>query len=138
MPSAPGAHGEHSDLFDQIERIRVAARAVPDLEPPRREELRREVLQFLRETLIPRTKEEERELYPAVGLRLGHPDATAAMIYDHLAIRERVAALAEAGLADADRLQELLYGLYTLIRVHHWKEEELYLPLLEGAPAPRP
>jgi hypothetical protein len=32
---------------------------------------------------------------------------------------------------DVERLEELLYGLYALITVHFWKEDQLYLPLLE-------
>jgi hypothetical protein len=37
---------------------------------------------------------------------------------------------------DVERLQELLYGLYALITVHFWKEDQLYLPLLERPPWP--
>lgn len=133
-----GIQREHEGLLDQIEQIRLTARELPGLSPERRAELRDELVEFFRHTLDPHAKEEERELYPAVGRKLGHPDATAPMIYDHLAIKELAMNLAEADTADTDRLQELLYGLYALIRVHFWKEEELYLPLLEGAPAPGP
>jgi hypothetical protein len=37
-----------------------------------------------------------------------------------------------ADLDDTDRLQRLLYGLHALIEVHIWKEERLYLTLLES------
>ena len=53
------------------------------------------------------------------------------MTHDHVAIRARVIELGVTPPEDVDRLQELLYGLYTLISVHFWKEEQLYLPLLE-------
>ena len=53
------------------------------------------------------------------------------MVYDHLAIRERIADLSDADAGDLARLQELLYGLHALIRVHFRKEEELYLPLVD-------
>jgi hypothetical protein len=44
-----------------------------------------------------------------------------------------IEALAETDLGDVARLQELLYGLHALIRVH-FEEEELYLPLLNERP----
>ena len=55
------------------------------------------------------------------------------MIYDHLAIRERLADLADADPGDLPRLQELLYGLYAPIKAHLKKGEELYLPLVDGS-----
>jgi hypothetical protein len=54
------------------------------------------------------------------------------MLHDHRIIAEHIDLLAEADVADAPRLQELLYGLYALITAHFRKEEELYLPLVEG------
>ena len=124
-------HHEHRELLGDVEHIRLAAREVAGLSPEERDAARARVLEFLRGTLVPHAQEEERELYPRVAEILGHPDATAPMIYDHLAIRERIADLADADPADAARLQELLYGLHALIKVHFWKEEELYLPLVE-------
>ena len=126
---------EHELLLDGVEQIRIVAADLPGLSEGERAEVTAEVVAFLRGTLIPHAKEEERELYPAVARQLGDPDATGTMIYDHLAIGERTASLAEANPADVPRLQELLYGLYALIRVHFWKEEELYLPLVERTAA---
>jgi iron-sulfur cluster repair protein YtfE (RIC family) len=123
----------HELLLDGVEQIRLIAADLPALTDAERAEAQTEVIAFLRSTLIPHAKEEERELYPAVARRLGHPDATAPMIYDHLAIGEHTASLAEASPSDVAHLQELLYSLYALIRVHFWKEEELYLPLVERA-----
>jgi iron-sulfur cluster repair protein YtfE (RIC family) len=45
-----------------------------------------------------------------------------------------VEALADADRDDIARLQELLYGLHALITIHFEKEEEIYLPLLDGRP----
>ena len=126
---------EHELLLDGVEQIRLIAGQVPSLGVAERAEVQAEVVSFLRTTMIPHAKEEERELYPAVARQLGHPDATAPMIYDHLAIGEHTANLAEASPEDVAHLQELLYGLYALIRIHFWKEEELYLPLVERATA---
>lgn len=131
-------HREHEGLLGDVEHIRIAARQVPELSPEERDVVRGRILDFLRDTLVPHAKLEEREIYPKVARILGHPDSTATMIYDHLAIRERTADLADVDPEDAARLQELLYGLYALIKVHFWKEEELYLPLVEehGCAAP--
>lgn len=134
MPDSPArptigpVQREHELFLDQVEQMRVSARELPSLTTAERAEVQANAVAFLRGTLIPHAKEEERELFPSVGRLLGHPDATAPMIYDHLAIGERTAALAEADADDVARLQELLYGLYALIRVHFWKEEQLYLP----------
>lgn len=54
------------------------------------------------------------------------------MNYDHVAIRGLIDDLAAADRDDVDQLQELLYGLYSLIRVHIWKEERLYLAMLDA------
>lgn len=131
---------EHAELREHVEHIRLAAREIPDLSPEERVELRARVLDFLSDTLVPHAKVEERVLYPEVARLLESPEATAPMVYDHLAIRTRIADLADADSNDTARLQELLYGLYALIKVHLSKEEELYLPLLDtlAGPAARP
>jgi hypothetical protein len=54
------------------------------------------------------------------------------MAYDHLAIRSWIAKLSEADEDDVATLQELLYGLDALIRVHLWKEDELMVRPLES------
>jgi hypothetical protein len=64
------------------------------------------------------------------------PLATASMSYDHLAIRDFAASLADVDPADLERLQQLLYGLDAVLRVHVWKENELYLRGLESAAWP--
>jgi len=124
-------HREHGALLGDVEHIRLAAREIPDLSPEERALLRDRVLAFLRGALVPHSLLEESGLYPEVAAALGSQLATAPMIYDHLAIRERIVDLAEADPRDGPRLQELLYGLHALIKVHFWKEEELYLPLVE-------
>jgi hypothetical protein len=58
---------------------------------------------------------------------MGSPLAAAAIAYDHLAIRSWIAKLASADEDDVETLQELLYGLDALIRVHLWKEDELFV-----------
>ena len=124
---------EHRHLMEHVEHVRLAARELPELSPEEREVVVGRVVHFLRHTLAPHAETEETLLYPELAQILGHVQALEPMIYDHVAIRERIGELDEADPADTARLQELLYGLYALITVHFWKEEEIYLPLLERA-----
>jgi iron-sulfur cluster repair protein YtfE (RIC family) len=127
---------DHAHLREHVDNILFAAREIPSLSPEEREELVGRILDFLRNTLVPHADEEERTLYPEVARRLGHPEATAPMIHDHAAIRGRTVELSTTGASEVDRLQELLYGLHTLISEHFWKEEQLYLPLVERPVVP--
>ncbi len=121
----------HAKLREDVEQIRLAARELPAVSPEERHAIVGRILDFLRGTLLPYAEEEEQWLYPAVGQFLGNPESTGPMTHDHIAIRARVIELGATEDTDVDRLQELLYGLYALISVHFWKEEQLYLPLLE-------
>jgi iron-sulfur cluster repair protein YtfE (RIC family) len=56
------------------------------------------------------------------------------MVHDHEAIVTRIERLERAEPADADTLQELLYGLHALISTHFRKEEDLQLPAFDAAP----
>jgi len=121
---------DHAHLREHVEHIRLAASEIPRLSPEEREKLVGRILDFLRNTLLPHADEEERTVYREVAKRLGRPEATAPMTHDHVAIRIRTVQLSTTGGDEVDRLQELLYGLYALISVHFWKEEQLYLPLI--------
>ena len=123
---------EHEHLLDHAEHMRVAALELPALSPEERHDLIARILDFLRHDLAAHAESEERELYPEVARLLGDPRATATMEYDHVAVRQLTARLAEATVHDVALLQELLYGLHALITVHFRKEEELYLPLVEA------
>jgi iron-sulfur cluster repair protein YtfE (RIC family) len=123
---------EHRVLLDHVTELRRAAADVPRLVPAEREVLLHKLVGFLRQELLPHAQAEEHVLYPEVAALLGAPEATAPMLYDHRAIRERIVELEDCDLRDPDRLQELLYGLYALISVHFEKEEDLYLSLLDS------
>jgi hypothetical protein len=127
---------DHAQLREHVEHLRIAARELPEMSPAEREEMLGRIGEFLRGTLVPHAEEEERTLYREVARQLGHPEATAPMTHDHVAIRVRTLELVTTDAADVDRLQQLLYGLYALISVHFWKEEQLYLPLVERPPLP--
>jgi iron-sulfur cluster repair protein YtfE (RIC family) len=122
---------EHRALLDHVAELRRAAADVPRLVPAEREVLVHRLVDFLREELLPHAQAEEHVLYPEVAALLGAPEATAPMLHDHRAIRERIVELENADRRDPDRLQELLYGLYALISVHFEKEQDLFLSVLD-------
>ena len=125
-------HDAHAGLREGSELLVEAARALPGVGLEEREALRSRATTFLQDTVVPHTKLDEHVLYPEVANRLGDPLATATMSYDHVAIRGLIDDLVCADIDDLDRLQQLLYGLFALIGVHIWKEERLYLAMLES------
>jgi hypothetical protein len=125
-------HEAHARLRERAELLADAAKVLPAVSPTERESLRDDIVEFLREQVVPHTVLDERVLFPEVSRRLGDPLATATMNYDHVAIRDWIDDVAAADLDDTARLQQLLYGLHALIQVHIWKEERLYLTLLES------
>ena len=127
---------EHGGLFphlDHLGRLALESTTLPD------DDLRtrlREVLEFLRDGLLPHAQEEERSVYPAVERLLrAVGGATRTMSIDHRFIGEMVEELegvSSGPLSDAERdhARRLLYGLKTLLEVHFTKENEAYVPLL--------
>jgi hemerythrin-like domain-containing protein len=126
----------HEKFRMWTDELRAAARALPELEVFDRFALIADIVAFLQEEVEPHTHVDEQVLYPRAASRLGSPLATAAMAYDHLAIRAWIAKLAEADEEDVPTLQELLYGLDALIRVHLWKEDELMVHPLHSSTWP--
>lgn len=125
-------HDAHTGLSEGAALLAESARLVPALPPDERAALLTQVAAFLDEEVVPHTKLDERVLYSATDARLRDPVAGATMNYDHVAIRGLVDDLLVADRDDVDTLQELLYGLHALIREHVWKEERLYLAMLDG------
>jgi iron-sulfur cluster repair protein YtfE (RIC family) len=118
------------------DELRLAARHLPELEPDERMMRVADLVAFLHEEIEPHMRIDEDVLYPAVAGRLGSPLATTALAYDHLAIRAWIGKLQEAEDEDVETLQELLYGLDALIRVHLWKEDELTVRPLRSSTWP--
>jgi hemerythrin-like domain-containing protein len=123
---------QHEVFRAWTDELRAAARIIPELEPAARFALVADLVAFLQEKIEPHTHVDELVLYPRAAARMGSPLATASMAYDHLAIRSWIAKLAEADEDDVATLQELLYGLDALIRVHLWKEDELMVHPLDS------
>ena len=86
---------EHDEFRAWTDELRAAARILPDLDAGARLALVADVVAFLQEKVEPHTHLDEQVLYPKAGARMGSPLATAAMAYDHLAIRAWIAKLAE-------------------------------------------
>lgn len=130
---------EHAQLMPRLGLLRMAAEAVDGTSRAALDELLADSLAFLQRDLLPHAEVEEKTIYPAVERFLG-PRATLTMTLDHLEVRRMVAELAatvrQAGTGrlsphDARELRRLLYGIHALLRLHFFKEETAYLPLLE-------
>jgi len=126
----------HKRFNAWTDELRLAARRLPEITAAERLAVISDLVAFLHESIEPHTRIDEQVLYHDAADRLGSPLVTAAMAYDHLAIRTWIAKLAEADEEDVDTLQELLYGLDALIRVHIWKEDELLVRPLASSTWP--
>ncbi len=127
---------EHHELWPSVEQLREIAAHAPTIPG---ETLKRELetaLEFLSHHLIPHAHAEDAVLYPVVAALLGNYQATATMSRDHQEVKQLITRLAELATVGSlpqnlPLLQQTLYGLYALLKVHFAKEEEIYLPLLE-------
>ena len=126
----------HDEFRAWTDTLRMAARQLPALDPSARLAVIADLVSFLHESVEPHTRVDEQVLYPEMEARLGSPLAAAAIAYDHLAIRSWIAKIAAADEEDVETMQELLYGLDALIRVHLWKEDELFVKPLGSSSWP--
>lgn len=109
---AIGFHHLHDTSGHVTAELRLAARMLPTLSALQRESVRRDVLRVLGE-VEPHTTVDD-ELHPCLA-------------YDHLAIRDWIRQIEICNVDEPSYLQELLYGIDALIRVHVWREQELFL-----------
>jgi hypothetical protein len=109
-----GFHHVHGELAHITAEIRLAARMVPTLSAPERERVRRNLVELLHAEADGHTRIDD-DLHPCLA-------------YDHVAIRDWIHQVQICNVDEASYLQELLYGLDALIRVHLWREEELFAP----------
>jgi len=132
---------EHKELFPHIETLKLAGLSIHGTLNQASLDLINESYEFLTTHLLPHAQAEEATLYPAVQKVMGTPYGTATMSRDHVeverltqelaALRDQVST-SEIGAKQANELKRVLYGLYTLVKVHFAKEEEVYLPLLDA------
>ncbi|MCC7447248.1 MAG: hemerythrin domain-containing protein [Anaerolineae bacterium] len=132
---------EHKELLPHIEEILTAANLVGDAPLATLRQAVDNVAAFLTHHLIPHAQAEDLVLYPVVDKAVGTPEALATMRFDHVEIGRMTARLValQAGIsgsslnaAQVRDLRETLYGLYTLVKTHFIKEEELFLPILDA------
>jgi hemerythrin-like domain-containing protein len=133
---------EHKELLPQVELLRLAGDAVSGTAVS--DTLRQtasDAYNFLAHHLIPHALAEDQALYPVVQRVMGATQATATMSRDHQEVGDLTSQLKalmpvlEKGSLSADQandLRRVLYGLYSLVKVHFAKEEEVYLPLLDA------
>jgi iron-sulfur cluster repair protein YtfE (RIC family) len=136
---------EHKELLPHIEAIRQAADAIGEAPLSELRPLIDGVYDFLAYHLLPHAQAEEAALYPVVGKVMGAPEATATMSRDHVAVGGLIDELglirsntpgSTLTVAQIQDLRRVLYGLYTLVKVHFAKEEEVYLPILDARLTP--
>jgi hypothetical protein len=127
---------QHAEFRAWTDALRAAARDLPHLGSAERLAVVADLVSFRQESVEPHTRIDEQVLYPEIEARMGSPLAAAAIAYDHLAIRSWIAKVASADENDVETLQELLYGLDALIRVHVWKEDELFVKPLGSSTWP--
>lgn len=133
---------EHGELLPHVNRLGDLAAESASLSEQELRDRLTQVLQFLREGLLPHASEEEVSVYPAAEKLLrAAGGATRTMSIDHRFVGElvdRLEGVAGSRLSESERehLRRLLYGLQTLLEVHFAKENEAYVPLLNRLSPP--
>ncbi|HEX3642507.1 MAG TPA: hemerythrin domain-containing protein [Ktedonobacteraceae bacterium] len=136
---------EHQELLPHIKRLQTVADAIGTAPITSLRQDIDEAYAFLTRQLIPHAQAEERALYPVVGRLMGAPEATATMNRDHVEIgrlTEELGALRSylesksLDVSQEQALRRVLYSLSALVAVHFAKEEEIYLPILDGRLTP--
>jgi iron-sulfur cluster repair protein YtfE (RIC family) len=131
---------EHKELYLQVEGLRLAGDAVNESLTSSAHDRIEESYHFLIHDLIPHALAEEKALYPMVQKAMHSPHATATMMRDHQQVKQLTEELESLRVhrsqlsittLQAQAMRRVLYGLYTLVKVHFAKEEEIYLPILD-------
>ncbi len=136
---------EHQELLPEVEFLRLAGDAIGTALTASTHEKIDRAYQFLTHHLLPHARAEEKALYPVVQRVMGASASTATMSRDHIEVdrltRELASLQSQAkgmtlSTEQVNALRCVLYGLYTLVKVHFAKEEEVYLPLLDSNLSP--
>ncbi len=136
---------EHKELYPEVESLRLAGDAIREMLSPEDRTKIDHAYEFLTHHLLPHAQAEEAALYPVVAKTMGAPSATATMSRDHVEVHRLAEELgglrsqltaAPLAVEQIHAFRRVLYGLYTLVKVHFAKEEEVYLPLLDAKLTP--
>ncbi|MBI4260147.1 MAG: hemerythrin domain-containing protein [Actinobacteria bacterium] len=134
--------GMHGELLRRVEVFRSLADAVGALTVPELAGRIDRIRRFLTEELVPHARAEDRVLYPAVERAVDGDLAVRLMGRDHLELSRLAQELdllrgtlrGEALTRwQASAIRRVLYGLYSILGLHLAKEDELILPLVDGA-----
>ncbi len=137
---------EHKELYPNVETLRLAGDAINESLTSSAHARIEDAYNFLTHQLIPHAQAEDRALYPVVQKAMGSEMATATMSRDHVEVGRLTEELGTLRVhktqlsitsEQAKALRRVLYGLYTLVRLHFAKEEEIYLPLLDAKLTPK-
>jgi hemerythrin-like domain-containing protein len=132
---------EHKELFPYVEILRQAGDLINESLTSQAQDRIESAYDFLTRQLLPHAQAEEKVLYPVVQKVMGAAQATATMSLDHAEVANLTEELGTLRVhrsqlsitsIQAMALRRVLYGLYTLVKVHFAKEEEVYLPLLDA------
>ena len=132
---------EHKALYPQVEVLRLAGDVVNESLTSLAHDKIEQSYNFLTRQLIPHAQAEEKALYPMVEKAMGAPQATATMSRDHVEVERLTEVLGTLRVHRTQlsitfdqvmALRRVLYGLYTVVKLHFAKEEEIYLPLLDS------
>lgn len=132
---------EHKELYPEVELLKAAADGVHETLSDADQAKILDAYRFLTHHLLPHAQAEEAALYPVVATAMGAPQATATMSRDHVEVGRLTEELGTLRAQvhgntltaeQASSFRRVLYGLYTLVKVHFAKEEEVYLPLLDA------
>ncbi len=131
---------EHLVIRADLEQLRQAADALGTQSKPELMARLRHVHKLLVDEVLPHEQAEDEVLYPALAKVLGGTDPLGPMSRAHAEISHLVRRLGRllddvepGGPDDADiaELRRILYGLYAILRLHTFQEEESYLSLAE-------
>ncbi|MEU7144707.1 heavy metal translocating P-type ATPase [Nocardia sp. NPDC046473] len=135
--------GEHDTLRDTLTMLRAAADRLADRDDEQSAlSAVEDAYRFLIDKVLPHEQAEESELYPALAIPLGSPDATATMSRTHAEIQQLTSRIGihlrlarTAGRVGSDQIDDLLaclYGLHALLQLHFLQEEENYFTLTDA------
>lgn len=134
--------GLHNELAPHIENIRKASDMIEEgYLPPTCHKALDEACHFLVHEAIPHIQGEDQIFYPMLTELLGEDRTSALMQRDHEEIANLIQQIGAVhsqivqhtiGYEQARALTRLLYSVYTLIKVHVAREEEIIAPLLDA------
>jgi iron-sulfur cluster repair protein YtfE (RIC family) len=133
---------EHDELRPVLEQVRSTADRLAIIPQDEVAPQLSELGELLRKQLLPHERQDEAEIYPAMGRLIGGDDPLAAMSRTHREIHHLARLLSRmakdlppAG-PDPETLAELeriLHGLDAILRLHFAQEDEIYHTLADAA-----